>query len=144
MHEKSRVDDLIVEYERQVEETRHNLEILQAKLSVLRELGGADGAVKAKQTKPPKVAKADVLARASKSLTIMTAGTEGMKALGEFTRPELEVWVRNKYPQLKFTRKSLDKPIRKAILDGQAQVIMANAGSKTHAHYKWMNADLLK
>ena len=55
----------------------------------------------------------------------MTAGTEAMKTLGEFSRPDLETWIKSKYPEVVFTLKSLDKPVA-AALHADALVIMTN------------------
>lgn len=137
---------LIEQVEKEIEATRRTLDILQAQLSILRKAdytapSRSKASKQQMQPKPPKAGKAALVVSnpPTKSVTILSAGLEGMKTLGQFTRPELEAWVRSKYPHLKFTRKSLDKPVRAAILKGQAQVTQQNTGNRSHAHYKWLD-----
>ena len=70
-------------------------------------------------------------------IPLAEAATEGMKALGEFSKRQLYNWMRNKYPGLQFSIKSLDRVFGQVISKGKVHLIKKNIGNKYPAVYQW-------
>ena len=70
-------------------------------------------------------------------LTITKAALQGMEALGEFNKRQLEAWIRENHPRLDFSFKSLDRTISTAISESKARVLKENVGNKFPTVYKW-------
>lgn len=106
------------------------LKTIDAVLKVLKE-------IKAKQDEEPifslnKIAKALL---DEPSIPIGETLVEGMKALDQFTKDEVVAWVRAKYPTLKFSEKSMQRPLKELLDSGQVVLLKKNQGSKTQAVY---------
>ena|SRR5665213_1527988 len=69
------------------------------------------------------------------SIKITDAVIEAMRDLRQFTRVSVENWITHKYPNLEFSPKSIQKPLRDMIIRGQVFKIKDNIGSKTLAVY---------
>jgi len=58
-----------------------------------------------------------------------------MKALGQFTKNDVVAWVKQQYPKLEFSDKSMQRPLRDMVDSGQVVLLKKNQGSKSQAVY---------
>ena len=110
----------------QISKLQHQLEITESNLDLLMEM------------RPKKQTVDEILTKKlleSPAISVSEAFIEGMRALQQFTKDALVTWVRNRYPSLEFSEKSLGRPLRDMILRGEVELIKPNQGSKTQAVY---------
>jgi len=60
-----------------------------------------------------------------------------MEAMRRFTLRELSEQIKQRYPGIEFSDKSVAKPVKEAVKRGQAKLVQPNLGSKTQAVYEW-------
>jgi hypothetical protein len=70
-------------------------------------------------------------------VTMAAEAVKGMEALGEFSKKQLNQWVREANSGLKYNIKSLDRIISIAISDGRVRLLKENVGNKLPAIYQW-------
>ena len=66
------------------------------------------------------------------------AAPQVMKSVKRFTARELADQIRQQYPGMDFSEKSVGKPLQTAIKAGQVKLVQPNIGSKTQAIYEWV------
>ena len=66
------------------------------------------------------------------------AAQQVMQAVKRFTMRELADQIRQRYPAMDFSEKSVAKPLQTAIKGGQVKLVQPNIGSKTQAIYEWV------
>jgi hypothetical protein len=115
----------------QLTRLQHSLEITESNLELLREI------------KPKQQTADEILNNISTKkllempdISVSDAFVEGMKILQQFTKDALVTWVRNRYPALEFSDRSLGRPLRELMAKGQIRVIKPNQGNKTQAVYE--------
>ena len=120
----SELKEKVAEQENKITMAKRELELLNAQLSVLSKVD------------PSAEPKAAALV-ADERVSLTKAGPDAMEALGQFTKREVAHWIRDKYPSLTFSIKSLDRVFAKAIADKKVEIVKPNIGNKFPAIYGW-------
>jgi hypothetical protein len=71
------------------------------------------------------------------SIKLADAVEKAAVALRQFKREDLEDWIRSNYPQMQFSRKSVDRPMRDLMAAGKIILLRPNTGNKIPAIYGW-------
>ena len=112
-------------------EVQHQLEIIESNLELLNEM--KPKASSGQFTLPLNSATKELLE--TPAVPIGMTMIEGMKALGQFTKNDVVAWVKQQYPKLEFSDKSMQRPLRDMVDSGQVVLLKKNQGSKSQAVY---------
>jgi hypothetical protein len=131
---KSKLNEDVGNWERRLQELLVETRYAEAKLSEAR--GGLLVISKLEAEQVPLSSKrnAESLLQIP-AVKLVDAVRKATVALKRFTRDDLEEWIRSNYPQLQFSKKSVDGPIRELMADGAVVILRRNTGNKIPAVY---------
>ncbi len=101
----------------QIAEAKNRLAVLEGQYNLLLELEAGQNAARP---------------------TVGDLALKGMETLGEFTKKQLDDWVRQANSTADFSIKSLDRVLAVAIAKGHARLSQRNVGNKIPAVYQWI------
>ncbi|HEY3761430.1 MAG TPA: hypothetical protein VGN23_06755 [Verrucomicrobiae bacterium] len=117
--DKLRVEKKKSQLLEQIAKTKEILKVLEGQYSVLVELDSNDS---------------------TQRVTLVGEAQRAMETLGDFTKKQLDKWIRDSNPSLEFNIKSLDRSISEGISDGKIKVLKVNIGNKMPTVYQWTGA----
>lgn len=120
--------------ERRLQELTAETESLQAKLNAARGGLAVLSELEAEQTSLPSKRATDTLLQIP-AIKLRDAIDRATTALRRFSREDLEQWIRSNYPQVEFSKKSVDGPLRALMANGKVVVLRRNTGNKIPAIY---------
>lgn len=124
---------------RQMEQLNRDLEIIEVKLQAARELSPKQNGHVTEQEKLDEMETglSTLQLLQSPDVSIGQAFIEAMKSLKRFTKFDLYDWIQSKYPNLKFSQRSYQRPLRDLMAHQLVVLIKKNQGNVQPSVYEY-------
>jgi chromosome segregation ATPase len=131
---KTKLEAEVSSLERRLQELTAETESVQAKLNGARGGLAVLTELVAEQISLPSRRATDTLLQIP-AIKLRDTIERATTALRKFSREDLEQWIRSNYPQVQFSKKSIDGPLRGLMAAGKVVVLRRNTGNKIPAIY---------